>query len=130
MTIKLKLEKDEKSIVNGILLENCMMTMGSAAVHQKNSETRKQIEGFVRASAAAQRVFFDSCMEGEKEIELPEDLAEFIKSILEGSHKHLSEVKESLIKSGHPDGFTIASTVEILGNIINKIPNQSIIVKP
>lgn len=128
MTIKLKLEKDEKSVVNGILLENCMMMMGSAG-HQKNEKSREQIENFVRVSASAQRVFFDACLVGE-EIEIAEGLAEFIKSILEGSHKHLSEVKEKFIRTGHPDGFTIASTVEILGNIINKIPNPSVIIKP
>lgn len=122
--IKLKLQDDEKALINSILLENCM-GMTDVLREQNTDEGREQVMQVIQIAISTNHVFFKACL--EKECEIPQSMAEFMKPILEGSFENLNTLKTKLIKDGHPNGFQIASTVEILGNIIKKIPNPSLI---
>jgi hypothetical protein len=124
-TIEIKLEKDEKRLVNNVLLENCM-SLTDLLREQKTQKGAESIVQIIQASMGCQQSFFAACL--EEKLEIPEAMGQFIKPILEGAHESLAGIKEKLIKSGDRDGFVVASTVEILANIINKFPNPSVII--
>jgi hypothetical protein len=125
--IKLTLGKDEKGIVNNVLLENCMR-MTDVLRGQTSKEGHEQVMQILQVTVSIQQNFFSACLEDE--VEMPEQMVHFIKPILEGSLENLKGVKENLIKSGDPNGFAAANFYEILNNIVNKFPNPSVIIAP
>lgn len=125
--ITVKLEKDEQCLINNVVLENCM-GLTDILRDQKEEKGAREVMQVIRGTMIAQEVFFASCVNGNDEY--PESVMTMIRPILQGAADNLNDMKQKLIKSGDPNGFQVASTAEILGNIIKKIPNKSLIITP
>lgn len=126
-TIKLELENDEKCLINNILVEHCM-GMGDVLRIQTTREAAEQVLKTIEASLLVQQVFFAFSVSGNNEIS--DSITNFLKPLLEQACDQLEGIKEELVKKGDPNGLQVVSTVEILRNIILKIPNQSLILVP
>ncbi len=125
--IKIKLEKDEQCLINNVVLENCM-GLTDILRDQKEEKGAREVMKVISATMVAQQVFFASCLNGNDEY--PESVMTMIKPILQGALDNLNEMKGKLIKAGDPNGFQVASTAQLLNNVILKIPNKSLIITP
>ena len=125
--IELTLQKDEKALINNILLENCM-SMVDLLAEQKTEKNIENVLQVMQTTIACQHKFFLSCL--EESLEVPEAMAYFVKPILEGALENLKEVKKKFIRQGDQRGFSVSSTCEVLSSLIMKFPNPSLIIKP